>query len=113
MYSRRNFLKTAAIPSAGLPWLRQERPVIVHGDYRPLLDTPSQVFAYERQLGDPRLVVINNFSGQPVELEPLGGLRDIAGEAVVCNYAPRNALGRHLALQPYESFAIVLGTSTA
>jgi oligo-1,6-glucosidase len=93
--------------------LRKERPVIVHGDYRPLLDAHPQVFAYERQLGDQRIVVINNFSGQLVELELPADLRDLAGESLVSNYGPRNVLGRHLTLQPYESFAIALGTPTA
>ncbi|GAB3460596.1 glycoside hydrolase family 13 protein [Azotobacter salinestris] len=90
--------------------LRKERPVIVHGDYRPLLDAHPQVFAYERQLGDQRIVVINNFSGQLVELELPADLRDLAGESLVSNYGPRNVLGQDLALQPYESFAIALDT---
>lgn len=92
--------------------LRKEYPVIVYGDYRPLLDAHPQVFAYERQLGDQRIVVINNFSGQPVALELPADLRDLAGESLVSNYGPRNVLGQHLTLQPYESFAIALDTQT-
>ncbi|WP_460428738.1 glycoside hydrolase family 13 protein [Azotobacter armeniacus] len=93
--------------------LRKEHPVIVHGDYRPLLDAHPQVFAYERQLGNQRIVVINNFSANLVELDLPAGLRDLAGEGLVSNYGPRNVLGQRLALQPYESFAIALSTPPA
>ncbi|TBW06628.1 hypothetical protein E0E50_19475 [Azotobacter chroococcum subsp. isscasi] len=115
MYSRRNFLKTSALPTAGLFWLSLQGGIyatsaqtgqdgwcnaLIHQLY-----PCSFADAHGDAIGD--LAGINNFSGQPVELEPPVGLRNIAGEAVVSNYAPRNVLGRHLALQPS------LGTSTA
>lgn len=115
MYSRRNFLKTTALPTAGLLWLSLQGGIyatsaqpgqdgwcnaVIHQVY-----PRSFADANDDAIGD--LAGINNFSGQPVELEPPVGLRDIAGEAVVSNYAPRNALGRHLTLQPS------LGTPTA
>lgn len=102
MYSRRNFLKTSALPTAGLFWLSLQGGIYATGA-RTGQDgwcnaLIQQVYprsfadAHGNAIGD--LAGINNFSGQPV------GLRDIAGEAVVSNHAPRNTLGRHLALQP-------------
>lgn len=102
MYSRRNFLKTTALPTAGLLWLSLQG-----GIYATSAQTGQDGWCnalihqvYPRSFADAKgdgivdLAGINNLSAQPVDLH------DIAGEAVVSNYAPRNALGRHLALQP-------------
>jgi oligo-1,6-glucosidase len=86
--------------------LRKQRPVMVHGSYRPHLEEHPQVFAYERVLGEERIVVIANFSGEPVELDLPPALRNRAGECLVSNYAPVHALHARLALAPYESFAL-------
>ncbi|NMG75939.1 glycoside hydrolase family 13 protein [Aromatoleum diolicum] len=93
--------------------LRKAHPAIVHGDYRPLFEAHPQVFAYERRLGDERIVVINNFTAQPVELELPAGLRGIPGKCLVSNYTPCSELGNDLVLQPYESFAIALDARAA
>ncbi len=88
--------------------LRKERPVVVYGRYLPHLEDHPQVFAYERRLGEERIVVINNFSGQTVELELPAELRHRAGECLVSNYAPVRRLGERLSLHPFESFALAL-----
>jgi oligo-1,6-glucosidase len=93
--------------------LRKERAVMVHGDYQPLFEDHPQVFAYQRRLGDERVVVFNNFSGEPVELDLPAALRGLEGECLVSNYAPRTALAPQLALQPYESFAIATSAPAA
>lgn len=86
--------------------LRKRRDVIVYGDYQPLSAAHPQVFAYRRSLGAERLVVINNFSAASVALDLPAGLAGLSGECLICNYAPRHALGERLVLQPYESFAV-------
>jgi len=86
--------------------LRKELEVMVYGDYLPLFADHPQVFAYERRLGDERLVVINNFSGEPVELALPAELQGQAGECLISNYAERSNLDDSLSLQPYESFAL-------
>jgi oligo-1,6-glucosidase len=86
--------------------LRKRRDVIVYGDYQPLFAAHPQVFAYRRSLGAERLVVINNFSAASVALDLPAGLAGLSGECLICNYAPRHALGERLVLQPYESFAV-------
>ncbi|MDO9598220.1 MAG: alpha-glucosidase [Azoarcus sp.] len=93
--------------------LRKERAAIVHGDYQPLFDAHPQVFAYQRRLGDERIVVINNFSPEPVALDVPEELRGLAGECLVSNYAPHQQLGERLALQAYESFAIAARSALA
>ena len=93
--------------------LRKERAAMVHGDYRPLFESHAQVFAYERRLGDERIVVINNFTSETVELELPADLGRLGGECLLSNYpAPAPTRGR-LALRPYESFAIALDAAAA
>jgi oligo-1,6-glucosidase len=93
--------------------LRKERPAIVYGEYQPLFESHPQVFAYQRRLGDERIVVINNFGPQAVELELPPDLGPLAGECLVSNYPTPEPTGRRLALRPYESFAIALDAAAA
>lgn len=92
--------------------LRKQHAVIVKGDYQALFEAHPQVFAYRRSLGDEQVVVIANFSADPVELELPADLAGRSGEYLVSNYTPRGALGPLLALKPYESFAMALGAPT-
>lgn len=92
--------------------LRKQHAVIVKGDYQALFEAHPQVFAYRRSLGDAQVVVIANFSADPVELELPADLAGRSGEYLVSNYTPRGALGPLLALKPYESFAMALGAPT-
>ncbi|MHC8333125.1 hypothetical protein [Pseudomonas sp. LB3P25] len=52
------------------------RGAIVYGDNMPLFDAHPQVFAYERKLDAKRIVVINIFSAEPVELDLPADYRD-------------------------------------
>ncbi|TDY35353.1 alpha-glucosidase [Janthinobacterium sp. 75] len=86
--------------------LRKHWDVMVYGKYLPLLEQHPQVFAYQRSLGSQQLVVVNNFSGEHVELDLPAMLHGIAGHGLISNYAQRDSWTDHLSLQPYESFAI-------
>lgn len=48
--------------------LRKEYPVFVDGRYRLLLEEDENIFAYERQNADQKLVVISNFYGKTLEM---------------------------------------------
>ncbi|KAB0325419.1 alpha-glucosidase [Janthinobacterium lividum] len=86
--------------------LRKHWDVVVYGKYLPLLEQHPQVFAYRRSLGSQQLVVVNNFSGEHVELDLPAMLHGIVGQGLISNYAQRDSWTDHLSLQPYESFAI-------
>ena len=45
--------------------LRHEDPVVAHGDFTMLLPDDERVYAFERRLGDRRLLVVANLSGEP------------------------------------------------
>ncbi|MGX9782219.1 glycoside hydrolase family 13 protein [Janthinobacterium lividum] len=86
--------------------LRKHWDVMVYGKYLPLLEQHPQVFAYRRSLGSQQLVVVNNFSGEYVELDLPAMLHGIVGQGLISNYVQRDSWTDHLSLQPYESFAI-------
>ncbi|HOU92720.1 MAG TPA: DUF3459 domain-containing protein, partial [Polyangiaceae bacterium] len=50
--------------------LRKREPALVYGDFRPLSPEPGP-YVYARTLGDTRLIVALNWSGEPVTL-PVG-----------------------------------------
>ncbi len=93
--------------------LRREHETIVHGHYQPLLDDHPQVFAYERALGDERIVVIANFSAERALLQVPHALRGIHGRCLITNYAPRATLAAEVELAPFEAFAIAHTTPAA
>lgn len=89
--------------------LRKHHPVLVYGDFKQILEAHPQVFAWLRTLGDERLLVVNNFSAESFSLAIPESMQAWHGECLISNYAPRHQLAVNLALQPYESFALLIG----
>ena len=77
--------------------LRKDYPVISEGAVKFLDSGNEKVFAYERTLGDERVVVICNFSGED---EKISGI-DIKGQILIGNYS-----GSHKIMKPYEALVI-------
>jgi oligo-1,6-glucosidase len=48
--------------------LRRDRPVIARGDFTMLLEDDERVYAFTRSLDGEELLVLGNFSGDPVEV---------------------------------------------
>lgn len=90
--------------------LRKQQPLLVHGDFRQIFNSHPQVFAWLRTSGDQTLVVINNFTREPLTLDVPDNLQSLQGQCLISNYAPREQLGARLQLQPYESFALLIGS---
>lgn len=88
--------------------LRKTQEVMVYGDYQPLFAEHTKVFAYQRKLGNKRIVVINNFTAEPVTLALPESLQGLKGECLISNYAQRAELTALLDLAPYESFALAV-----
>ncbi len=91
--------------------LRKELPVMVYGDYQALFADHKKVFAYQRTLGNERVLVINNFTAESVSLQIDTSLQGLKGKCLISNYAPREELSAQLHLAPYESFAIAIDRS--
>ena len=87
--------------------LRRELPVMVYGRYVPVLADHPQLFAWERILGEERLLVVNNFSAEPVSVD----LSDLVGEEefslFLANYPDfATAADGVYALRPWEAFVL-------
>ena len=86
--------------------LRKVTPTMVHGSYRDLLPAHPQVYAYERRLGDARIVVVASFAAEPLRVELPAAIAGLEGECLSANHGARTQLDPVLALAPYEAFAI-------
>lgn len=79
--------------------LRKELPVLTNGTYEPLLEENRQLFAYRRDDGEHRLLVVCNFFGEAVP-DPLTE-EEKGGRLLLSSY---NAPGDDPAiLRPYEA----------
>ena len=85
--------------------LRKELPIIAEGSYRPVYEDSQQVYAFERQLGDEKLLVLNNFYPDPITIDILPEYQN--GEVLLSNYE-ENQTAEVVTLRPYESLAIIV-----
>jgi oligo-1,6-glucosidase len=79
--------------------LRHAEPAVVEGDFTMLLADDERVYAFTRSLGDVELLVLGNFSGEPVvpDLTGWAGAEVVAGDP-----SPDGSL----ALAPWEGRAL-------
>ena len=80
--------------------LRHENEIIVEGVFHGLLEDNDDIYAYERTLGDEKLVVACNFTNKEVPCDLFEGKE---GEELITNYK------NHVAgvLHPYETRVIL------
>jgi oligo-1,6-glucosidase len=89
--------------------LRRTLPVVVHGRYELLLAEHPQIYAYTRTLGDERLLVICNFSGDTPQCTLPEDLACCRLELLIANYPVEAGEDlRTLSLRPYEARAYQL-----
>ncbi len=90
--------------------LRKQYPVLVHGRYELLLPDHPHVFAYLRDDGVHRVLVLCNFSGQTQSL-PCSQLPDLKGSiALTSNLPDLTWSDSQNQLQPWEASAYCLAT---
>ena len=85
--------------------LRKELPIIAEGSYRPVYEDSQQVYAFERQLGAEKLLVLNNFYPDPITIDILPEYQN--GEVLLSNYEEAQT-AEVVTLRPYESLAIIV-----
>lgn len=83
--------------------LRKELPIVSEGDYRAAYKDSDKVYAFERLHDGQKLLVLNNFFAEEVNLD----LTDeyAQGQVLISNY-PESKLGKKITLKPYQSLAI-------
>ena len=85
--------------------LRKAQPVISQGRYLPYAMDHPEVFAYIREHGGQRLLVLTNFRAKQAEIEiPLDFTE---GSMLISNY-PERTLDSTIRLEPYEALAILI-----
>ena len=85
--------------------LRKKLPLIAEGSYKPAYEDSQQVYAFERQLGDEKLLVLNNFYSDPITVDVLPEYQN--GEMLLSNYGD-SQVEAVMTLRPYESLAILM-----
>jgi len=84
--------------------LRRTEPAVAHGDFHMLLADHDQVYAFTRRHGTTELLVLANFSGEPVTIEVPDADRWQAAELVLANYPVDTAENlREPTLRPFEA----------
>lgn len=90
--------------------LRRLEPLIQAGVYRQLLQDHHKVWVYLREGHGERLLVLNNFYGQPCEIQLPDNIISAAGgqHLLISNYPDSSSYTDTLTLRPYESFVLHL-----
>ena len=81
--------------------LRHTMPIIVYGDFAPLLEDSTSIWAYERTLGDQVITVACNWTDREV---PCDLWDERPARPLIGNYPQHN----DGVLQPYEVYATIL-----
>lgn len=83
--------------------LRKEMPIISEGSYKPAFEDSQQVYAFERQYEDEKLLVLNNFYATEVEIELPVAYKN--GQILLSNYEDVE-VSENILLKPYQTLAI-------
>jgi oligo-1,6-glucosidase len=80
--------------------LRHREPAVAEGDFTMLLEDDERIYAFTRRWEGTELLVVANFSGEPVTADVPGGPEWAAAELVLGN---AGAAGEDLVLAPWEA----------
>lgn len=83
--------------------LRKEMPIISEGSYKPAFEDSKQVYAFERQFEDQKLLVLNNFYAKEVEIDLPAVYQN--GQILISNYEAAE-VSEKILLKPYQTLAI-------
>lgn len=83
--------------------LRKEMPIISEGSYKPAFEDSKQVYAFERQFEDQKLLVLNNFYAKEVEIYLPAVYQN--GQILISNYEDAE-VSEKILLKPYQTLAI-------
>jgi oligo-1,6-glucosidase len=86
--------------------LRKEHDIIVYGTYDLILDEHEQIYAYTRTLGEEKLVILCNFTGENAAFTLPENLHFESSSLLIGNY--ENHLVENGKLKPYEAKVYIL-----
>ena len=82
--------------------LRKDYPIVVYGSYELLYPEHDTIYAYERILGQEKLLVVCNFAGEETDLEIPAEFVEKSAKLLLSNY-PETEITGTLHLHPYEA----------
>ena len=85
--------------------LRKALPLIAEGDYKAAYQDSDKIYAFERQLDNQKLLVLNNFFPEEVTIQLPADYQ--TGKVLISNYDGVE-LTENLVLQPYQTLTIEL-----
>ncbi|MGS2777270.1 alpha,alpha-phosphotrehalase [Robertmurraya sp. GLU-23] len=90
--------------------LRKEYDIVTDGNYELLLANHDAIFAYIRDNGDEKLLVVNNFYSKEVEfqLPEQVDMEGVTSTILLSNYADSSEEMKQMKLRPYESVVYYL-----
>lgn len=83
--------------------MRKEMPIISEGSYKPAFEDSKQVYAFERQFEDQKLLVLNNFYAKEVGIDLPAVYQN--GQILISNYEDAE-VSEKILLKPYQTLAI-------
>jgi len=83
--------------------LRKQNPVAVYGSYDLLLEEDDKIYAFTRTLGNDRMLVILNFSGESPAFVLSENISYSKAELLIANYDATSEDIHHFDLRPYEA----------
>ncbi|MDO4660286.1 alpha,alpha-phosphotrehalase [Streptococcus sp.] len=83
--------------------LRKEMPIISEGSYKPAFEDSKQVYAFERQYENEKLLVLDNFYATEVEIDLPVAYQN--GQILISNYEDVE-VSEKIILKPYQTLAI-------
>ncbi|WP_108649566.1 alpha,alpha-phosphotrehalase [Dongshaea marina] len=87
--------------------LRRDYPIITEGDYQDLCPEDPKSWCYLRQYQEQKLLVINNFSANPIDWQLPQSLPQTGWQLVCANYPGSPEPSSAMTLRPYESLVFL------
>lgn len=83
--------------------LRKRTPALIYGEYQALTNDASPIFSYIRTLGHKRVLVVLNFSGDPISFSLPALVHFKSAKIMIANDLATSRDLRNLQLAPYDA----------
>ncbi len=81
---------------------RRENEVCIYGDYKEYMKNSDDLYVYERNLGEKKLLVVCSFTEKTVRFDAPAGINLDEGRQVLGNYESCFVIGNGFTTRPYE-----------
>jgi glycosidase len=83
--------------------IRKENPALIYGSYELILKEHDHVYAYTRNLGDEKILILANLFGEETQLILPENLMDFSFELLLSNNEITKEGGSKIVFKPYEA----------